>query len=567
MAQTSNRPADTWSPLYFLASVGAGGIAVSFFMYLMFWIPHPGQSRAGVRGRDRRHGRGRRAADGRDLARARGHRGLRGDEPLSPRLEPPPQRRLRRSGAFAVSDRGAALAVSNAQTQMMAMPLALAMSVNVGFMLGLVFVPGLWGVVELLFPAALVAFVAIGALAFRQMGAFLARVIGTGGFDCKANNSFAQLLPAFALAMVGVGLAAPGAMSAAPLTAGISVMLSTFFLVASGLIALVGIILGIRSMLENGVAVEQAPTLLIVVPLMTVLGILLLRQGHGLHAALREPRQPGRRARPAHPAHVDGGAVRALRPDDPASVGLHRPLRHGVGNVARRLRADLPRRRAFGHGAFLDQQGPRRRRADRAVRPRLLGADGARGRRTGGDGRASSGPEPAAFRKPPCPPSRQPAANARALAVLRLFPVAIDKTRIATSPPGLDSAFSHLFPIKLRSAIVAIARVKTQGIFGRIRDETEWTGSRDRTDGYASRGRGQGDLRTAMRAADCRGRDGSLPGFRLIHEDYQPPPAAAPVRRRSLRFGHEGSQSRLRRAVTVQPRRGRCPGPSISELS
>ena len=43
MAQTTNRPADTWSPLYFLASVGAGGIAVTFFMYLMFWIPHPGK--------------------------------------------------------------------------------------------------------------------------------------------------------------------------------------------------------------------------------------------------------------------------------------------------------------------------------------------------------------------------------------------------------------------------------------------------------------------------------------------------------------------------------------------
>src|SRR6056297_2519088 len=37
------RPADSYSPIYFLASLGAGGIAVSFFMFLMFWVPHPGQ--------------------------------------------------------------------------------------------------------------------------------------------------------------------------------------------------------------------------------------------------------------------------------------------------------------------------------------------------------------------------------------------------------------------------------------------------------------------------------------------------------------------------------------------
>ena len=30
-----------YNPLYFLASLGAGGIAVTFFMYPMFMIPHP----------------------------------------------------------------------------------------------------------------------------------------------------------------------------------------------------------------------------------------------------------------------------------------------------------------------------------------------------------------------------------------------------------------------------------------------------------------------------------------------------------------------------------------------
>lgn len=43
MNRSYARSADTWSPLYFLASLGAGGLAVTFFMFLMFWVPHPDQ--------------------------------------------------------------------------------------------------------------------------------------------------------------------------------------------------------------------------------------------------------------------------------------------------------------------------------------------------------------------------------------------------------------------------------------------------------------------------------------------------------------------------------------------
>jgi hypothetical protein len=45
------------------------------------------------------------------------------------------------------------------------------------------------------------------------------------------------MLPAFALAMIGVGLAAPAAMSTVQLTAGFSLVLSTFFIVAAVLLA------------------------------------------------------------------------------------------------------------------------------------------------------------------------------------------------------------------------------------------------------------------------------------------------------------------------------------------
>jgi hypothetical protein len=98
-------------------------------------------------------------------------------------------------------------------------------------------VPGLWTIVEYMFPAALLAFMAIGVIAFRELGHFVGARLHKGGFNCAANNSFAQMLPAFALAMIGVGLAAPAAMSTFKLTAGISLVLSTFFIVAAVLLA------------------------------------------------------------------------------------------------------------------------------------------------------------------------------------------------------------------------------------------------------------------------------------------------------------------------------------------
>lgn len=73
------------------------------------------------------------------------------------------------------------LITSNAETQLTALPLALAMTVNVGFILGMVFVPGLWSVVEYLFPVAMLAFAAIGGLALVQIGRFLARATQRAG--------------------------------------------------------------------------------------------------------------------------------------------------------------------------------------------------------------------------------------------------------------------------------------------------------------------------------------------------------------------------------------------------
>lgn len=191
---------------------------------------------------------------------------------------------LKRFSAFKKTDAYQALKNSNAETTILAMPLALAMSVNGMFVAGLVFVPGLWSIVEYLFPFAMAAFLAIGILALSIIGDFLGRVLTKGGvFDVTAHNSFAQMLPAFALSMVAVGFAAPAAMSHNTAVVAISLVGSTFFGMASIVYAVVALITAFSSMLHYGTSKESAPTLMIVIPILTILGILFMRQNHGLH--------------------------------------------------------------------------------------------------------------------------------------------------------------------------------------------------------------------------------------------------------------------------------------------
>lgn len=270
----------SYSPLYFLASLGAGGLAVTFFMYLMFWVPHPGQPVPVFE----------------DLMAVLAN----GSTPMK--------------AAVVIAMVGIAFFVflnvkmliwnfaalsrfkhtqdyeklrqSNAETTLLAGPLATAMTINGGFIVGLVFVPQLWSVVEYLFPAAMVAFLLVGLWAFRLIGHFLGRVLAEGGaFDMTAHNSFAQLLPAFALSMVAVGLSAPAAMSGNTLVVGTSLVLSTFFGITAMLYAAYASVTAFSSMLMHGAARESGPTLMVIVPLLTVLGIMMLRQNHGLHTA------------------------------------------------------------------------------------------------------------------------------------------------------------------------------------------------------------------------------------------------------------------------------------------
>lgn len=265
-----------YSPLNYLAALGAGGLAVSFFMYLLFWVPHPGQPVPVFEDISAAF-----AANDWPMQTAIAVAGVLFFSMLHLRLL---VWNIAGYRVFRKSDSFGPFRNSNAETQLLALPLTYAMSINVGFVLGLVLVPGLWGFVEYLFPPAIVAFALVGWQALSLIGDFLGRVLSKGGnFDLTRNNSFAQMLPAFALAMIGVGFSAPAGMSTTPVTVGIALVLSTFFLVAATLYAAVALVTGVQSMMAHGTAEESAPTLLLMIPIITVLSILVLRQDHGMH--------------------------------------------------------------------------------------------------------------------------------------------------------------------------------------------------------------------------------------------------------------------------------------------
>ena len=271
------KPSDTYSPLYFLASLGAGGLSVTFFMYLMFWVPHKGRPVPIFEDLLAAFGAG---SPLRDVAIAVAVVGIAVFAFLNVKLL---AWNFSALSAFKKTEAYAKLRRSNAETSLLAAPLAAAMSVNALFIVGLVFVPQLWSVVEYLFPMALVAFVGIGLWALTMLGHFIGRVLSEKSFDLETNNSFAQLMPGFALAMVAIGLAAPAAMSTAPMTVGVGLVLSTFFASLAILWIAVALVLALPAIFKQGTAPEAAPTLMVIVPILTVLGIMTLRQSHGLH--------------------------------------------------------------------------------------------------------------------------------------------------------------------------------------------------------------------------------------------------------------------------------------------
>lgn len=242
--------------VFFLAALGVGGLVPSFFMYPMFMIKHPETPMMTFEAL---------------LPVLKGAHGMPASVLLTIVLTVivffsllhfrllfwsiREYREYRKNEAYEM------LRNSNAEVQLMAIPLTLAMSVNVSFILGALFMPGPWGVVEYLFPVAMLAFGAIGIFALKILGEYFTRVISTGNFNCAGNNNLGQMLAVFSLAMIAVGFAAPGAMSHMFGVNAAGICLSIFFLSLAILLGFVKLVLGIRSIFEHGISEAASPSL------------------------------------------------------------------------------------------------------------------------------------------------------------------------------------------------------------------------------------------------------------------------------------------------------------------
>lgn len=268
---------ESYTPLYFLAALGNGGLVVTFFMYLQFMVPHEDYPIATFDAIYPYLTGSTPVISGLIIAAMIGILvfAVRHIWTLVWNIQE--YRKFKKTEAYATFHQ------SNAGVSILAIPLTLAMSINVGFIMGGVFVPGLWNIVEYLFPAALLGFAAVGFYAMKQFTDFFTHRLTNGSFDCSNNNSLSQMIAIFAFAMVGVGFSSAAAMSHQVITATIGAIGAIFFFSQVIVLGVIKLGLGFRAMLEHGINREQSPSLWIVIPILTVVTIGFIRLSHGMH--------------------------------------------------------------------------------------------------------------------------------------------------------------------------------------------------------------------------------------------------------------------------------------------
>ena len=260
-----------YTPQFFLASLGNGGLTVAAYMYLMFLIKHPGKPMANFEHIYP-------VLTGENIVAAF----LTGIALLSIlyfafRHFQTLIWNLKEYKAFKNSDDFDNFKKSRAGISLMTIPLTLAMTVNVSFILGGAFIPNLWSIVEYLFPLALLAFAVIGIQAFKIFADHARNYILNGGIKSEDSNNFSALISAFAFSMIAVGFSASAAMSHITLTFTIGFIGAIFFAILA--LGILGIEFsnGIRGILSKGISLEASHTFWMIIPILTILGITIVR--------------------------------------------------------------------------------------------------------------------------------------------------------------------------------------------------------------------------------------------------------------------------------------------------
>jgi len=278
-----------YTPLYFLSALGPGGMAVAFYMYFMFMTPHKGVPMAtydtliAYFNKTSIYGKiGMVLVLIAVLFFAFKHIQLLIKNVIE-------YKKFKKTEAYK-NIKGTLQEVT-----LMAAPLTFAMSINVMFILGAMLIPGLWNIVEYLFPGALLGFLVVGFFAFKIFLEYFIPIVINGNEAWEENRNFSQLLSVFAFVMIGVGFAAPGAMSHIKAVNAIGLFFSFMFIGAAVGLMILKFVLVFHSVIKHGIAKKAAPTLWILIPILTLIGITFFRQRFGLahnfadgHASVNE---------------------------------------------------------------------------------------------------------------------------------------------------------------------------------------------------------------------------------------------------------------------------------------
>jgi hypothetical protein len=267
---------ENYNPLYFLSSLGAGGLMVSFFMYFQFMIPH------------------------KDIPMVTFEHIWKAFDSGSPLIKVGIILtyiaiifftfkhyqllfwNLKELKKFKTTDSYTNYIKSATGIGQMARPLTFAMTVNVFVILAVIFIPGIWNHSETLFPISITAFLIIGLDASKIFMQHLGRIVLHGDSEFVNGNNLSQILASFTFAMVAVGFSAPGAMSHHPQINAIAFFFAIFFTSLSILIGFLKFILGIRAIFEKGIEWTAGPTLWLSIPILTLVGITVTRLLFGL---------------------------------------------------------------------------------------------------------------------------------------------------------------------------------------------------------------------------------------------------------------------------------------------
>ena len=213
---------ENYEPNYFLASLGNGGLVITFFMYLMFMVKHPKTPMPTFE----------------DIWIV-----VTGTNVIAQVLVIIVLGaiayftynniyyllwNIKKYMNFRLSDKFISLKTSNAEVSLMSIPLALAMSVNVLIVASVVFIPNLWLYVEFMFPVAIVLFILIGVYAIKIFAEYFSRIIVNGDFDFDKNNNFSQMIAVFSFIMIGAGFSGPAAMSKIKIVSSLGIILTIF---------------------------------------------------------------------------------------------------------------------------------------------------------------------------------------------------------------------------------------------------------------------------------------------------------------------------------------------------